>query len=507
MSAQLMARAETTKLARLLDISDPAELDFLNGLSPEAIREFRERATDLLFNGDAARMKRVAAATKLVPTAISAKAAERAFGPVLCAAVAGSVEPARAVDIAKALPAKFLAETAIQLDPRRTADIIAAVPPRLVVEVARELLRQDDHVTMSRFVGVVPEESMRAAVPVFGDADLLRIGFLMEDKSALDRLMGLVTDRLAGVIRAAHEQDLWAEGLDLLDSVGQENRATLGDIAAGLGGEVLDGLIEAVGTLDAWDSLLPVTSAMNADSLRAFAERPAVQEESVLASIMNAALNKGFWLDLLPLVVHLQPSQLAILAARLADKSDEELGDLVAQADTAGLWNSMLPIALAMTEADRRRMAGLPIMQDPEVLRAVIDTTAEHELWSQALPLVDALPDSATPILASCIGDLSTDQLLAAVLVASRSDNIDTLVGIALAQDADGRARVLEIIDGMDKLDEFLAALTPDTPDVVWQGLIEVHPEIPTALRIRLADRADSCGRTAAAESLRSDQA
>ncbi|MFC9436303.1 hypothetical protein [Nocardia sp. NPDC057030] len=507
MSTRLMARAETIKLARLLDLSDPAALDFLDGLSPEAIRSFRERATDLLFDRDAARMKRVAAATKLVPTAISAKAAERAFGPVLCAAVAGSVEPSRAVDIAKALPARFLAETAIQLDPRRTADIIAAVPATLVVEVARELLRQNDHVTMSRFVGVVPEKSMRAAVPVLGDADLLRVGFLMEDKSALDRLLALVTDRLAGVIRTAHEEDLWAEGIDLLDSVGHENRAALGDIAAGLGGEVLDGLIEAVRTLDAWDSLLPVTSAMNADSLRVFAERPAVQEESVLASIMNAALNKGFWLDLLPLVVHLRPAQLSILAARLADKSDEELGELVAQADTAGLWDSMLPIALAMTDTDRRRMAGLPIMRNPDVLRAVIDTTAEHELWSQALPLVDALPASATPILASCIGELGREQLLAAVLAAARSDTIDTLVDIALAQDPAGRARVLDLIDGMDDLDEFLAALTPDTPDVVWQGLIEVRAEIPESLRTRLADRADTCGRTAAAAGLRADPA
>ncbi|MGW4841750.1 hypothetical protein [Nocardia brasiliensis] len=506
MSAQLMVRAETTKLARLLDIADPADLAFLHSLSPEAIRAFRERATDLLFDRDAARMRRVAAATKLVPTVISAKAAERAFGPVLCAAVAGSVEPARAVDIAKALPARFLAETAAQLDPRRTADIIASVPTRLVADVARELLRRDDHVTMSRFVGVVPEESMRAAAPVLSDADLLRVGFLMEDKSALDRLMGLFTDRLAGVIRAAHEQDLWAEGLDLLDSVGPENRAALGDLAAGLGGAVLDGLIEAVRGLDAWDALLPVTSAMSPDSLRAFAERPAVQEESVLASIMDAALQKGFWLDLLPLAVHLQPDQLAILAARLADKPDDELGELVARADAAGLWSAMLPIALAMTDTDRRRMAGLPIMQDPDVLRAVIGTTAEHELWSQALPLVDALPATATPTLASCIGELSRAQLLAAVLVAARSDTIDTLVEIALAQEADGRARVLEIIDGMDDLDEFLAALTTDTPKVVWDGLIEVRAEIPAPLLARLTARADQLGRTAAAAELRADR-
>ncbi|MFG1793822.1 hypothetical protein [Nocardia sp. NPDC049149] len=505
MSTQLMARAEATKLARLLELSDPAALDFLTGLSPDAIREFRERATDLLFDGDAARMKRIAAAAKLVPTVISAKAAERAFGPVLCAAVAGSVEPSRAVDIAKALPARFLAETAIQLDPRRTADIIAAVPAKLVVAVAKELGGRGDHVTMSRFVGVVPEESMRAAVPVLGDADLLRVGFLMEDKSAVDRLMGLVTDRLAGVILAAHEHDLWVEGLDLLDSVGPQNRAVLGDLAAGLGGEVLDSLVAAVRELDAWEALLPVTSAMNPDSLRAFAERPAVQEESVLASIMDAALNKGFWLELLPLVVHLNEDQRSILAARLADKSDDELGELVAQADKADLWEAMLPIALAMTDTDRRRMAALPILQEPAVLRTVITTTAAHELWSQALPLVDALPETTTPILASCIGELSRDQLLAALRTAARSDNIDTLVDIALAQDATGRARVLEIIDRMDDLDEFLAALTPETPEVVWDGLIEVRAEIPVALRGRLAARADACGCAAAAAQLGAD--
>lgn len=498
-----MVRAETTKLARLLDLADPAELAFLHDLSPEAIRAFRERATDLLFDRDAARMRRVAAATKLVPTVISAKAAERAFGPVLCAAVAGSVEPARAIDIAKALPARFLAETAVQLDPRRTADIIAAVPTRLVVEVAGELSRRDDHVTMSRFVGVVPEDAMRAAAPVLSDADLLRVGFLMEDKSALDRLIALFTDRLAGVIRAAHEQGLWAEGIDLLDSVGPQTRAALGDIAAELGGAVLDGLIEAVRELDAWASLLPVTSAMSQDSLRAFAERPAVQEESVLASIMDVALRHGYWLDLLPLATHLRPEQLALLAARLAEKPDEELGELVAQADAAGLWNAMLPIALAMSDDERRRMAGLPVMADPAVLRAVIGTTAEHELWSQALPLVDALPATATPILASCLAELDRAQLLAALLVAVRRDTIDTLVEIALAQDAAGRARVLELIDGLDELDEFLAALTADTPKVVWDGLIEVRAEIPPTLRERVAARAEHLGRVTEAADLR----
>lgn len=115
MSDKLLASAEITKLGRLLNVAD-ADLAFLADLSPSALREFRERTTDLLFDGDAVRLKRVASAAKLVPAAISAKAAELAFGPLLCAALAGSVEPARAVAIAQKLPTKFLAETSIQLD-------------------------------------------------------------------------------------------------------------------------------------------------------------------------------------------------------------------------------------------------------------------------------------------------------------------------------------------------------------------------------------------------------
>ncbi|MEV6280063.1 hypothetical protein [Nocardia sp. NPDC051832] len=502
MTAPLLVRAETTKLARLLDVSDPARLEFLSGLSPAAIRAFRERATDLLFDRDAQRLQRVAAASKLVPTAISAKAAERAFGPVLCAAVAGSVEPAQAISIAKALPAQFLAETAVQLDPRRTAAVIAEVPPRLVAAVAKELFACGDHVTMGRFVGVVPEASMRAALPEASDADLLRIGFLLEDKSTMDTLLGIVEDRIPGVIRAAGEHNLWAEAIDLLDTVDHANRAKIGDVAASLGDDVLDALIEAVRELNAWSTLLPVTSAMNHDSLRALAARPVVHTEAVLAPIMDVALDHGLWLDLLPLSAHLPAAPLAFLATRVAEKPDDELADLIRQADTAGRWDALLPLALAMSDTDRRRMAGLPIMREPEVLRAVINTIAAHELWSQGLPLVDALPESTKPILATCIGDLTREQLLAALQTAARSATIDTLVDIALAQEPEGRARVLEIIDRMDDLADFLEALTPETPEVVWHGLIQVRDEIPARLRVQLADRATTCGHGAVADQL-----
>ncbi|MFI1919214.1 hypothetical protein [Nocardia sp. NPDC020380] len=495
MSEHLVAVAEITKLARLLGISDPTELDFLVDLPPAAIREYRERVTDRLFDRDTKRLRAVASASKIVPVAISSKIAERAFGPILCAAVASAVEPNRAVDIAKSLSGPFLAECATGLDPRRTAAIIAAVPPRMVTDVARELLSRGDHITMGRFVHVVPEPALRAAAPVMSDADLLRIAFLLEDKSAIDNVLHIVADRVPGVIRAAAEQHMWAEGIDLLDSIAPHNRAWIGDIAAGLGGDVLDTLITAVAELDAWATLLPITSAMSHDSLRLFAERPPVHDTTVLGAIMDSALDGGQWTNLLPLAAHLPAAQLAFIAARVGEQTDGRLGELIREADTAGLWDALIPLALAMNAGDRRRMAALPILQEPDVLRRIITSTAEHDLWSQALPLVDAIPDTAKPILASCLGDLTREQLLTAVHTASRSDTIHTLVDVALAQDQDGRARILELIDGMDDVEEFLDALTTETPDVVWQALIQVRTEIPDRLLTLLADRARHLGR------------
>lgn len=302
MSDHLAAVAEITKLARVLGLDDPTDLDFLVDLPPAALREYRERVTDLLFDRDAKRMKAIATASAIVPVAISSKIAERAFGPILCAAVAGAVEPRRAVDIAKNLTPAFLAEAAVQLDPRRTAAILAAVPATMVTDVAHQLLSRGDHITMGRFVHVIPEPALRAAAPVMSDPDLLRIGFLLEDKTAIDRVLHIVADRVPGIIRAAHDQQMWAEGIDLLDNIAPHNRAWIGDITAGLGDDVLDSLITAVTELDAWPTLLPITDAMSPDSLTRFAQRPAVHDEHTLTAIIDATAAHDLWPQALPLI-------------------------------------------------------------------------------------------------------------------------------------------------------------------------------------------------------------
>jgi hypothetical protein len=495
-SETLERGAEIIKLARLLGV-EPKELGYLEQIPAAALRTFRAQTTDRLFAGDAGRLHRVAAASKLVPVPLTVKIAQAAFGPLLCSATAGQLEPRHAVKVASKCPTSFLADIAITLDPRRAPDVIAAVPTPLVVAVAKELIARDEHVTMGRFVSFLKPETLRAAVPeIPDDADLLKVAFVMEGKDKLDDLLDIARDRFPALIRTAHRENLWAEALDLVGNLSLENRAQLGDIAAAQDDDLLNALVRAAQDLDAWDALLPITAAMSPDSLRRFADVPAVQEPEVLGEIIAVAIAGPLWVDLLPMTRYLTDAARARVAEEAAAQDDATLERLATEAHDAQMWDTLLPIALAFTPAARTRLAALPLLQRADVLRAAIDTAARHDLWDAVLPLVDALPDAAKPRIAACIGELDADQIRAALDAASRSQNLPTLVDIALRQEPAGRRRVLDIIAELDHVEEFGVLLTATTPQLVWDALVEVRAEVPDSVRTVIVDRAGALGRT-----------
>jgi hypothetical protein len=396
MSEHLERGAEITKLARLLGV-EAKQLGYLEAIPAAALRTFREQATDRLFAGDAGLLGRVAAASKLLPIPLTVKVAQIAFGPLLCAATAGLLEPRHAVRVATKCPVPFLADITINLDPRRAPEVIAAVPTPLVVAVAIELLARDEHVTMGRFVSYLSRDTLAAAVDeIPDDADLLRVAFVMEGKDSLDDLVDIARPRLPGLVQTAYEQQLWAEALDLIGNLSLDNRAELAEIAAVQDDDLLHALVRAAHELDAWDVVLPVTAAMSADSLRRFATLPALLEPEVLARAIDAAVSGPLWLDLLPLSRYLPDETRAAVAEHVAARDDETLGRLAEQAHDAQLWDALLPIALAFTPEARVRLASLPLLQREDVLRAAIDTAAKHDLWDAVLPLVDAVPDPAS---------------------------------------------------------------------------------------------------------------
>ncbi|MBO9523057.1 MAG: hypothetical protein J7518_16110 [Nocardioidaceae bacterium] len=319
MSAVLQTQAEVLKLERLLGLA-PGELEFLDQVPAAELRGLREKATDLLFDTGAPLLARLGAAAKLLPSPLVATVAERAFGPLLCARAAGSVDPGKAIDVAKRLSPDFLADATVELDPRRVAAIIAGVPTSLVEPVARELGRRGEHVTMGRFLGFVPDASIGAAMGALSDEAMLRTAFVLEHKEALDHAVGLLPpERLPGVLRCAAENDLWPEALDLLDQLSEERRGPIADQVAAMEEEVVAGLVAAVLEADLWSVLLPVVRTMSPDSRMRLASMTCFHSEEVLRGIVTAAFADGLWLDLVPLLRALPPDAIRLLPGVLRD--------------------------------------------------------------------------------------------------------------------------------------------------------------------------------------------
>lgn len=242
-TADYEAEAEILKLARVLGV-EPEGLEYLARVDADDLKAFREQVTDTLFDANIAVLQRMALAARLLPGGVLAKIAEKVFGPLLCARIAGLVEVSRGVDVAKRLSPRFLAEVAADLDPRRASAIISRIPLETVLAVAAELARREDWITLGRFVGHLPDPTVRRALDEIDDPGLLRIAFVLDDKNRIDHVVGLLPSHRLGrlLTAAAADEDLWTPALDLLTHLGEDRRATLKPMTGGLP----DGLRERV---------------------------------------------------------------------------------------------------------------------------------------------------------------------------------------------------------------------------------------------------------------------
>lgn len=227
MSERLEVRAEVLKLARLLD-QPPGELAYLEQVAAAELCALREQVTEVLFNAHESGLRRLAAASRLLPVALVAQLAERPFGPVLSARIAGLIDPDRAVDLAERLPIPFLADIAAELDPRRSSDVLARIPPDRIAAISRELARRGEHVTMGRFVGYLPTASVQAAVGEMDAATALEVAFVLENKERLPELIALIgTEPLREMVALAAESEYAEEAAELLDHMTPAQRAVV----------------------------------------------------------------------------------------------------------------------------------------------------------------------------------------------------------------------------------------------------------------------------------------
>ncbi len=197
MDHQPAVQAEILKLARLLGC-DPERLSYLSQVPLKDVRTLRDQVTETLFAAHGAVLRRLAAASRVLPVALVASLAEHTLGAMVAARVAGLLDPERADQVGARLPTPFVADIAIELDPRRASDVIARIPPERIYEITRELARRGEHVTMGRFVGHLGDEALGSALRALGDEDLLQTLAVLEEPLDLARLERLTEgDRLA----------------------------------------------------------------------------------------------------------------------------------------------------------------------------------------------------------------------------------------------------------------------------------------------------------------------
>ncbi len=315
----LLIHAELVKLSRLLGVSVD-QLDALGEESVADLRRLRGAVGAALHEEDRALFGKLVAATKLLPAAIIAIIAEKVMGPMLCARVAGLLDPRQVVDVAKRLATPFLAEVCLQLDPRSAAAMLRQVPLPVVTAVSAELLRRQEYLTMARFVEVITDEAVRAVAKSMPDAAVLHLGYFVESPQRLTELVALFDDRRIHAIvtaAAADPERLWPEALSLMaqvDTAACERLARLG-----LAGDeaVLLSLLQSVNRQQLHRDLLAVLQRLSPETLASVGGYPRLADAELLGPTFVAAAREGALRHLFPLAVTLPPPLLVNLASRL----------------------------------------------------------------------------------------------------------------------------------------------------------------------------------------------
>jgi hypothetical protein len=290
--SSLQTRAEIERLARLLGLP-PARLDDLAAIDVAALKQLRERATAMLYDADREYLQRIAMATRLLPSAITALIAEKSLGPLLCARIAGLLPADTAVDIAKRLSDAFLADVCIELDPRRARAVVEAMPTPRVVTISLELAHRREYVTMGRFVDILSLDALAATMAQLHDnSALLKVAFYAEDRPRLNRIIEkLPQARFGGIIDAALGGDgaLWPEALSLIGALEPRWRRAFGALALQRDVDELTRIIRISDRENLWAALLPVVDPIDDAASVQRLHAVLLQQDAALLERMAAA--------------------------------------------------------------------------------------------------------------------------------------------------------------------------------------------------------------------------
>jgi hypothetical protein len=242
MRASLDVHAELLKLARVLCVA-PEELAFLAEADPVELGELRAAVSRRLLARDRDRFERAVALGRRLPPAITANLVRHALGPQLAGHAAGLLDPDQVSEFASQLPAEFLADVAAVTDPGVIGPLVHGIDAAKIMAVTRALVEREEWVTMGAFVGQVGNDLLLETVGFFDAEALLRVGFVLEDRSRVKEIFRFLDDeRLLDLLTAAQERDLLGETIHLVNALDDDGVARVGRMLGELSEERQDAL-------------------------------------------------------------------------------------------------------------------------------------------------------------------------------------------------------------------------------------------------------------------------
>ncbi len=242
MRASLDVQAELLKLARILRVA-PEELEFLAEADPVELGELRAAVSGRLLARDRDRFERAVALGRYLPAAITANLVRHALGPQLAGHAAGLLDPDQVSEFASHLPAAFLADVAAVTDPGAIGPLVHGIDATKIMAVTRALVEREEWVTMGAFVGRVGNDLLLETIGFFDAEALLRVGFVLEDRSRVDEIFRFLDDeRLLDLLTAAEERDLLGETIHLVNALDDDGVARVGRMLGELSEERQDAL-------------------------------------------------------------------------------------------------------------------------------------------------------------------------------------------------------------------------------------------------------------------------
>lgn len=307
MSEALEVRAEIAKIARLLSV-EPTAVEFLDRVKPADLIKFREQLIELFYGGEIGGLQRFVGPSKVLPASLVASVTRDSIGPVLTARIAGLVDPAQAVAVVAKLPIEFVADVAVEIDPRRAARIIGGLSEDVTTAITEILIRRHEYVAMGRFVGFVSGELLAATFDRASDADLLQTAFVMEDKDQLTVAVGLLPDkRLRSLLRAAGKLAMWAEAIDLVLHLDDEQYARVIDLVAEESESTLGALVHTAQEEQLWSLVLPIASDM--ENPENVVSAMLVADDLTIAGFVDATIEYALWDELYALLEKISDDQ------------------------------------------------------------------------------------------------------------------------------------------------------------------------------------------------------